>query len=189
MNDTVEETANVLVELSGQDQTRPPSTAAARTMTTPGVTENVQTFTLTPTQYGSWKLPSGQEFIINEKDELVPIASAKQNMPVVNYSANLNPLETFNASTDWDIYRERLEQYFHASHIGHENQMSALITAIRLDVYKTLRDLCHPVLPQNKNYEELCGILKRHFSIQISTFKERRNFYRLRQEQNENVSQ
>ena len=67
--------------------------------------------------------------------------------------------------------------------------MPVLITTIDLDVYKTLRDICDPILPHNKIYEELCEILKTHFSPRIAVFKERKKFYELKQSDLESVSQ
>lgn len=64
-----------------------------------------------------------------------------------------------------------------------------LFTTIGEEAYKTLRDLCDPVLPKDKSYEQLCECLKRPFSPRISVFKERKNFYELKQYTNETVSQ
>ena len=110
-------------------------------------------------------------------------------VPVVNVGANIGNLQEFNPSSDWTIYAERLEQYFRANYVDESRKVSVLITAIGPEVYKTLRDLCDPVLPQNKTYSELCDILRKQYSPRISIFKERKEFYDLSQAENESVSQ
>ena len=155
----------------------------------------------TPTGYGTFKTVEGQEFINNEAGEYVEVilqnqAQNQNGVPpgqsqqsVINVSAGIGTLEEFKSNCDWSIYSERLEQYFNANYVDEARKVSVLITVIGPEVYKTLRDLCDPVLPQNKTYAELCEILRKHFSPQISVFKERRIFYELKQQVNETISQ
>lgn len=69
--------------------------------------------------------------------------------PVLKVGASVGQLESFKMDSHWDIYAEQLEQYLQANYIEEDKKVSVLITAIGTDVYKTLRDLCDPVLPQN----------------------------------------
>ncbi|CAB0030631.1 unnamed protein product [Trichogramma brassicae] len=62
-------------------------------------------------------------------------------------AGNIGTLQEFTANADWNVYYERLEQYFRANFVESERKVSVLITAIGPAVYKTLRDLCHPKLP------------------------------------------
>ena len=64
-----------------------------------------------------------------------------------------------------------------------------LITAIGPDVHTTLRDLRSPLLPQKKTYKDLGEIFKTHFSQNISFYKERKQFYQLRQTATETIRQ
>ncbi|XP_023248186.1 uncharacterized protein K02A2.6-like [Copidosoma floridanum] len=161
------------------------------------IMSKIRTLTLEETPDGAWVIPNGQKFVLDENNQLVPQeqhrsvqgAQASGNVQIVKVGANIGALECFNPAMDWNIYCERLEQYFHANGVSAESRVSVLITTIGLEVYKTLRDLCHPVLPQNKAYAELCDIMKKHFSSQISVFHERKRFYQLRQEPFESVSQ
>lgn len=102
----------------------------------------------------------------------------------------IGSIPEFNGSVDdWNVYQERLEQFFEVNDIAAQKQVALLISVIGADSYKTLRDLCHPVLPKNKTFEELCNLLRKQYSPQVAVFRERTNFYNARQEGYENVTQ
>ncbi|KAJ8941448.1 hypothetical protein NQ314_010394 [Rhamnusium bicolor] len=76
-------------------------------------------------------------------------------------------------SDDWVVYSERLEQYFFANKIEEAKvKVAPLISLIGDPTYKLLRDLCHPSLPKDKNYQELSDLLKKQFSPQVSKWRE-----------------
>ncbi|GAB0092633.1 uncharacterized protein DMENIID0001_076400 [Sergentomyia squamirostris] len=89
---------------------------------------------------------------------------------------------------DWNVYSERLEQYFLVNDIPEEKRSALLISVIGNDTYKSLRDLCHPALPKDKPFEELCDLLKKQYGPQVSVFRERNNFYHAKQYDYESVS-
>lgn len=97
----------------------------------------------------------------------------------------------FNGITDdWMVYRERLEQYFTANLIGEtERRAAILLSLMGQETYKLLRDLCFPDLPSTKTYDQLCDLLKEHFSPKVSVYRERIAFYSAVQELGENVAQ
>ncbi|XP_052566725.1 uncharacterized protein LOC128093535 [Culex pipiens pallens] len=102
----------------------------------------------------------------------------------------IGSIPEFNGSVDdWNVYQERLEQFFEVNDIAAQKQVALLISVIGGDSYKTLRDLCHPVLPKNKTFDELCTLLRKQYSPQVAVFRERTNFYNARQEGYENVTQ
>lgn len=90
---------------------------------------------------------------------------------------------------DWNVYSERLDQYFEVNDIPNEKRSALLISVVGNEAYKTLRDLCHPALPKDKEFEELCQLLHKQYSPQVSIFRERIKFYKAQQETYENVSQ
>ena len=156
--------------------------------------------TATATQYGTFITTTGLEFIKNDKGEFVLLTNngngqtnlgtqGEQQRQFVNVSTSIGTLEEFKSNSDWNIYRERLEQYFSANFIEADRQVSVLITAIGPGTYKALRDLCDPILPQNKTYDEICEILNRHYAPRVSVYKERKKFYNLQQANGETVSQ
>lgn len=96
--------------------------------------------------------------------------------------------EFLGEGDDWNVYYERLEQFFEVNNIPDEKRSAFLISVIGSNSYKTLRDLCHPTLPKDKPFTELCELLRRQFSPQISIFRERAKFYNAKQFAHENVT-
>ncbi|CAB0033714.1 unnamed protein product, partial [Trichogramma brassicae] len=157
---------------------------------------DVEEFVLKKTSYGTFVSKTGLEFVLMADGSYVlgstlnpQQANAPGSNSVVNVSGNIGKIEEFQGGSDWSIYNERLEQYFSANFVEDQRKVSVLLTSIGSSVYKTLRDLCSPTLPQEKPYQDLCDILKKHYSPRISVYKERRQFYRLVQGPSENVSQ
>lgn len=88
---------------------------------------------------------------------------------------------------DWKLYEEQLDQYFEANNIGEDKRTAVLINVIRGETYKILRNLCHPVLPKDKSFNELCEMLRKRFNPQATVFQERVKFYSAQQSTDENV--
>lgn len=83
-----------------------------------------------------------------------------------------------NADADFIIYEERLKHFCSANKIIEEPvKVGLLLSHISEDVYGTLRDLCFPINPGLKTYEQLVKILKQHFSSRVNTYRERIAFY------------
>lgn len=89
---------------------------------------------------------------------------------------------------DWNVFTERLEQFFEINDVVEEKKKAILITCIGDQVYKTLRDVCHPALPKEKSFDELCELLNKQFVVKTSVFRERCNFYTAKQQKKETVS-
>ncbi|XP_062549814.1 uncharacterized protein LOC134214465 [Armigeres subalbatus] len=102
----------------------------------------------------------------------------------------IGSITEYNSSRDdWNVYHERLEQFFEVNDISEEKRSAFLISVIGAEAYKSLRDLCHPALPKDKPFADLCELLRKQFSPQIAIFRERVKFYNARQDPNENVTQ
>ncbi|CAI6374230.1 unnamed protein product [Macrosiphum euphorbiae] len=99
----------------------------------------------------------------------------------------IGSLAEFQMDGDWSIYQERMEQFFLVNTIPEERKVPLLITCIGEKTYKTLKDLCDPLMLSERPYKELCTILNRQFSPKVSVFRQREEFYNLRQNSNENV--
>lgn len=79
---------------------------------------------------------------------------------------------------DWMIYQEKLDFYFGSLMVVDvDRKRDALINFLDTNVYKLLRDLCSPILPKNKTYDELCEILAAHFTPPVNVFGERKVFF------------
>lgn len=89
---------------------------------------------------------------------------------------------------DWKTYSEILDQFFIVNSVEEEKKSAFLISCIGSETYKTLRDLCHPVLPKDKPFSDLSEILRKQFSPQVAIFRERTNFYNAKQSYGENVT-
>nr|XP_029732739.1 uncharacterized protein K02A2.6-like [Aedes albopictus] len=93
----------------------------------------------------------------------------------------------FALGDQWEMYQERLEQYFVAVDLEEERKSAVLLTSISLEVYQTVKNICYPAKPNTKTYDELCGLLKGRFCATVVTYRERALFYRARQEPDESV--
>ena len=96
--------------------------------------------------------------------------------------------EKFSPTGDWEIYQERLENYF-ALHKTEDDRKSALlINLLEETSYMVVRDSCSPSKPIEKSYEELCAIMAKHYTKTRSVHKERQRFDFLRRYPNEIVN-
>ncbi|XP_055530001.1 uncharacterized protein LOC129721461 [Wyeomyia smithii] len=102
----------------------------------------------------------------------------------------IGTISEFDSSVDdWNVYYERLEQFFDVNDVPDAKRSAFLISVIGASAYKSLRDLCHPIAPKDKPFVDLCELLRKQFSPQISIFRERACFYNTRQEYHENATQ
>lgn len=76
------------------------------------------------------------------------------NVTVVN-TGTVGSINQFSVNQDWEIFIERLEQYFLANKVEEDRRVPVLLTTITETVYKVLKNLCDPVTPSRKSYEEL----------------------------------
>ena len=63
-----------------------------------------------------------------------------------------------------------------------------MISVIGKKTYSILRDLCSPVNPKDKTFEQLCELLQQHFKPKRLEVAESYRFHRCFQEDNETVS-
>lgn len=94
----------------------------------------------------------------------------------------------YNSGDDWMVFTERLEQFFEINDVAEEKKRAILLTSISDDVYKTLRDVCHPVLPKTKTFDELCALLNKQFVKKTSVYRERVTFYNTKQMKDESIA-
>lgn len=89
---------------------------------------------------------------------------------------------------DWLVFTERLEQFFEINDVVEEKKKAILITSISDQIYKTLKDLCFPLLPKEKTFNELCELLNKQFVIKTSVIRERYTFYNAKQMAGESIA-
>ncbi|XP_008179051.1 uncharacterized protein K02A2.6-like [Acyrthosiphon pisum] len=100
----------------------------------------------------------------------------------------MGTLAEFRIDGDWNVYQERMEQFFLANGIPEERKVPLLITCMGEQAYKMLKDLCDPIKPADRTYEQLCTVLTRQFAKKVSVYRKREEFYNIRQNTNEFVT-
>ena len=59
-----------------------------------------------------------------------------------------------------------MQLYFEANAVKDDRKVAVLLMVIGPKMYETLRSLLAPALPREKTFDELLGVLKRHFDPQ-----------------------
>lgn len=100
----------------------------------------------------------------------------------------IGEIRPFYEWDDWNIYYEQLDQFLAVNEIPKEKHTAFLLgVCVGPYCYKVLRDLCHPVLPKEKTFDEICDLLKKHFVPQVAVFRERIKFCSAKQDADEEV--
>ena len=101
----------------------------------------------------------------------------------------LGTLQDFNPQSDnISTYLERLELYFDVNGVEADRKVPVLLTVIGAKAYDTLRSLLAPKLPRDESFEDLMGLLVRHFDPKPLVIAERFRFYRRAQKNDESVA-
>ncbi|XP_049517058.1 uncharacterized protein LOC119439901 [Dermacentor silvarum] len=95
---------------------------------------------------------------------------------------------TEEGDEDFESYVERFEHYIRATQVSDYLKVSAFVTAIGKQAYRTLKNLLAPVKPEAKTYDELVRALKGHYSPKPLVIAERFRFNRRSQQENEPVA-
>ncbi|XP_046969825.1 uncharacterized protein LOC124537154 [Vanessa cardui] len=102
---------------------------------------------------------------------------------------SVGKLEHFDlGKDDWNLYVDRLEQYFIVNDVKPAIRVATLITVIGSDAYELMVNLCTPVKPSAKSYEELVDVMRRHLQPKPSVLAERFKF-RQRVQRDESVAE
>ncbi|UYV65352.1 K02A2.6-like [Cordylochernes scorpioides] len=95
----------------------------------------------------------------------------------------------YNEETEtFETFYERLEQFLILEEAGDEKKKAYLLTLMGSKTYGVLKNLCSPILPKNKTFDDLIDILKRHFSPKRSIIVERFIFFKRMQLKEESIS-
>ncbi|XP_026725610.1 uncharacterized protein LOC113492342 [Trichoplusia ni] len=95
----------------------------------------------------------------------------------------------FDVSKDnWGTYVDRLDQYFIANNVKSELKIATLITVVGNSAYELMVNLCTPVKPATKTYDELVAVMKGHLNPKPSMLAERFKFRQRIQKPGENVA-
>ena len=95
----------------------------------------------------------------------------------------------FITTENWNMWLERLELHFFEIGCEEEKQKrSILLKLIGSEAYHTLHSLCSPKSPCQEKYEDLCKLMKTHFTPPVIVFNERKNFYAATMNESERVA-
>ncbi len=88
---------------------------------------------------------------------------------------------------------ERLDEFLIANDLpdAEENRpkrKSTLLSAIGVETYKTLKDLCFLQKPSEKTYNQLCALLKGHFAPKRIVTAERLKFHNTKQQPGQSIT-
>lgn len=101
----------------------------------------------------------------------------------------LPPAPSFDEGDDWEIYSERLQQFFVANPIEvAARKIAIFLTAVSPAVYKIIKNAAFPDTPDKKTFDQLIEICNNQFKAVVSIFAERMRFYESRQGDNESVT-
>lgn len=68
-----------------------------------------------------------------------------------------------------------------------ERRAAFLLTAVSMEVYQIVKNLCFPKLPEEKKFSEVCDLLKQRFTPTLVVFRERARFFEARQGDAESI--
>ncbi|UYV64395.1 K02A2.6-like [Cordylochernes scorpioides] len=98
-------------------------------------------------------------------------------------------IREYNEETEtFETFYERLEQFLILEEAGDEKKKAYLLTLMGSKTYGVLKNLCSPILPKDKTFDNLIDILKRHFSPKRSIVVERFIFFKRMQLKEESIS-
>ena len=105
-------------------------------------------------------------------------------------TARYGRLEPFKADAEpFESYKERFEVYVAANSVEDDKKVSVFLSVIGLDAYSLLRNLFSPDKPQDKDYDDLVGLLKKHFEPEPLVITQRFHFNRRNQREGESLSE
>ena len=88
----------------------------------------------------------------------------------------------------WSDFNGRFRAYLHLNDIADEKKVSALISALHPKCYALLVNLCRPVEPFDKTFDQLVQLLQEHFEPRPSLITERFKFHQSVQGSNESLN-
>ncbi|XP_059053674.1 uncharacterized protein LOC131847960 [Achroia grisella] len=100
----------------------------------------------------------------------------------------IGKIETFEIGVhNWDAYCRRVKQFITLNSIPVNLHVATLVTHVGVTCYELMCDLCAPELPENKSFDELVRVVRKHLEPQRSEIAERHIFRQRKQKQDETV--
>lgn len=100
----------------------------------------------------------------------------------------IGKVKSFNIGTqNWDTYVRRVKQFMALNAIKSELHVATLVTVVGADCYDLMCDLCSPIQPESKTFDELVKLVKDHLEPERSEIAERHIFRQRKQQQGESI--
>jgi len=90
---------------------------------------------------------------------------------------------------DWESYIERFKLFVKYNNIHKAQVVPTLLTLMGKNTYKILKDLCTPVKPEQKTFEQIKDCLQSYFEPKPYFISERVKFNNRVQSKNESIQQ
>lgn len=101
----------------------------------------------------------------------------------------LGQINEYKESEDWDLYKERLVQFYIVNDIEDDKMVPALLSLVGPKTYLLLKNLTSPEEPANKTFDELCTLLQAHYKPKPLVIAERYRFHNRNQKEGESAQQ
>ncbi len=93
-----------------------------------------------------------------------------------------------NATDDWTLYCERIEQYFKANDIDDDKRVSVLLSAIGGKAYALLRSLTAPTNPADLSLDNIVKVMQEPLAPKPLLIAERFRFHKRNQNNGESIA-
>lgn len=102
----------------------------------------------------------------------------------------INMISEFCPEKDnWFLWKERFDIFLSEAEYSQDKQKTAvLLRVVGVEAYSVLHNLCDPVIPIDKKYEELCKLLESQFMPVVIVYHERKKFYQAEKMETESIS-
>lgn len=87
-----------------------------------------------------------------------------------------------------EAYLERVQLFIEANGVKADKKVAVLLSVIGSKTYSNVRDLVSPARPDFKSYDNLVGILKKHFNPKPLVIAQRFYFHQRAQAESESIS-
>ncbi|KAJ8683576.1 hypothetical protein QAD02_019368 [Eretmocerus hayati] len=134
-----------------------------------------------------WKMAFEELQNVRSDPANIPIPDDLQHRAVISRVSTIGNIKEFNPKDNWMLWIERLEQFFLANDISSVKKVPILLTLIGNESYGLLKNLCSPLKPCERSFQELVDIMKKHLHPTPSVITERYKFKECRQKESEGI--
>ncbi|VEN46957.1 unnamed protein product, partial [Callosobruchus maculatus] len=103
--------------------------------------------------------------------------------------ALIGNIEPFSGvAEEFEVYLERMEHLFRVNCVEDPLRVSMFVTLAGSKVYQTLKNLVAPTKPSDLPYDQITGLLRKHYSPPVSEIYERFIFNKCNQKPDQSIA-